>query len=145
VDDLLTLSRPAMRARRPELVPAIVIGVVVAVLFVLAALSMRTPDQVHLTVDNPLDWRADVAVQPAGSDSWTSLGAVARDGELEFLQVPDQGSEWVVRFSYGDQVEELRLSRSDLEGAGWTVQVPDQLGTQLQAAGVAPSTGSAQG
>jgi hypothetical protein len=51
----------------------------------------------------------------------------------------------VVRFSYGDQVEELRLSRSDLEGAGWTVQVPDQLGTQLQAAGVAPSTGSAQG
>ncbi len=145
MDDLLTLTRPAMRARRPELVPAIVIGVVVAAMFLVAALAVRMPDTVDLRVSNRLPWRAEVAVRPASQTSWTGVGAVARDGSNEFLAVPDQGSDWVIRYSYAGHTEDVAVSRQELRSGGWEVQVPEALGDQLRADGVAPTTGSADG
>ena len=145
MDDLLTLTRPAMRARRPELVPAAIVAVVVAVLFVLASLSIQTPGIVTLTVVNPLPWRADVSVRSANSASWTEIGSVARDGQLPFLAVPDQGSDWVVRFTYAGETAEIEISRTTLEAQGWTVPVPTALGERLRSTGVAPTTGSAAG
>ena len=145
VDDLLTISRPEMRARGPEIVPAVIVGIVVAVLLVLAAFSLRTPDTVALTVDNPLPWRAEVTVRPADSAAWTGAGAVARESSLEFQELPDQGSQWVIRFSYAGHTEDVAVSRDDLASNGWKVEVPEAFGTQLQDSGVAPTTGSATG
>ncbi len=145
MDDLLTISRPEMRARGPELVPAIVVSLVVGVLLILAALSLHTPDTVQLTVENPLPWRAEVTVRAADSGSYTGAGAVARESSLVFQELPDQGDLWVFSFSYAGHTEDLEVSRSDLAANGWSVEVPEAFGNQLQDSGVAPTTGSATG
>jgi len=145
MDDLLTLSRPATRPRRRDVVPAVVVGLALAVLLGLTALSLRTPATVSLTVQNPSAWRTEVAVRSTGSSGWTGLGAVAREGELEFLQLPDQGAEWVVRYSYAGQSEEVEVSRDQIAADGWVVVVPAGLGQRLHDAGVAETTGSSAG
>jgi hypothetical protein len=145
VDDLLTVTRPPMRAKRPEVVPATLVAVLLAVLFGVALLHLRTPDMVRLTVDNKLPWRAEVTARPADSGSWTGAGAVWREGRLDFLQFPDQGSDWVIRFSYAGQSEDIEVTRDQLVAQDWTVEVPDGFGAQLKAAGVAETTGSTSG
>jgi hypothetical protein len=145
MDDLLTLSRPETRPRRRDVVPAVLVGLLLAGLLSFTALSLRTPDTVSLTVSNPLSWRAEVAVRPSDSSGWTGLGAVAREGELEFLQLPDQGRDWIVRYSYAGQSEEVAVSRDQLEADGWVVEVPASLGQRLRDAGVAQTTGSSAG
>ena len=145
MDDVLTLSRPEIRPRPRDIVPAIVVGLLLAGLLALTALTLRTPDTVSLTVQNPLAWRAEVEVRPSDSSSWTGLGAVARDGRLEFLQAPDQGGDWIIRYSYAGQSEEVEVSRQQLEADGWVVVVPEGLGERLRDAGVAETTGSSAG
>jgi hypothetical protein len=145
VDDLLTISRPEMRARGPEIVPAVIVAIVVGILLVVAALSLHTPNTVSLTVDNPGDWRAEVLVRPADSTSWTGAGAVARTSSLVFQELPDQGSEWVVRFKYADHAEDVSVSRDQLAGEGWSIEVPASFGAQLEDSGIAPTTGSTSG
>jgi len=142
VDDLLTISRPAMRARRPELVPAVLVAVLLAVLFVVASLAIRMPHTVRLTVQNQLAWQTEVSVRPADSESWTGAGAVARDDQLDFLALPDQGDQWVIRFSYAGKSEDVAISRDDLAARDWTIDVPQALGDQLESAGIAATTGS---
>ena len=142
MDDLLTISRPAMRARRPELIPAVLIAVLVAVLFVVASLAIRMPHTVQLTVRNGLAWQTEVSVRPADSESWTGAGAVARDGQLDFLALPDQGDQWVIRFTYAGQSEDVPISRDQLAAQDWTIDVPQALGDQLEGAGIAPTTGT---
>jgi hypothetical protein len=142
VDDLLTIPRTAMRARGPELGPAIVIGLIVGILFVVAALAMRPVENVSVTIDNPGEWRTEVSVRSASSPAWTGLGSVGRGTQIEFQQVPDQGSTWIVRFSYAGQSEEIELDRDALRDAQWTVQVPDSLTQRLAEAGIPATTGS---
>ena len=141
MDELLTIPRPAMRARGPELVPAVLVSLVVAVLFVVAALAVRMPDTVSFTVVNPTEWRADVYVRSATDSGWTAVGGVGRDSELEFLQVPDQGSEWVVRYSYAGATEDIEVTRDDLASSGWKLEVPPALADELERLGVAPMPG----
>ena len=145
MDELLTIPRPAMRARSPELVPAIVVGFVVAVMFVIAALAMRMPDTVSFTVVNPTEWNADVAVRSASDPAWTPVGAVGRGSELEFVQVADQGSDWVVRYSYAGVTEDVEIGRDDLASSDWKLEVPQALADELESAGIAPTTGNSTG
>ncbi|HEY6533893.1 MAG TPA: hypothetical protein VIY72_16410 [Acidimicrobiales bacterium] len=145
MDELLTIPRPAMRARGPQMGPAIVIGLVVVVLLVVTALAVRPIDTVSVTVDNPTDWRAEVSVRSASSSSWTGLGAVDRESEVQFLEVPDQGASWVVRFSYAGQSEEIEVDRAALRDGGWKVDVPDALAEALADEGVPPTIGRGSG
>ena len=145
MDDLLTLSRPEARPRRPDVVPAVLVGLLLAVVLVITGLSLRMPETVSLTVQNPLSWRAEVEVRSATSGNWTGVGAVAREGELQFLQLPDQGTDWIIRYSYAGQSEEVEVTRDQLEADGWLVVVPAGLGERLQEAGVAATTGSSAG
>jgi hypothetical protein len=136
VDELLTMTRPDMRARGPELVPAIVISIIVAVLFVVAALAIRMPDTVSFTVANQSAWRAEVQIRSASGTGWTDVGGVGRDSDLTFLEVPDQGSSWVVRYSYAGVTEDVEVSRDELAANGWRLEVPDGLATELADRGV---------
>jgi hypothetical protein len=131
-----------MRARRPELIPAVLIAVLLAVLFVVASLAIRMPHTVRLTVQNQIAWQTEVSVRPADSESWTGAGAVARDSQLDFLALPDQGDEWVIRFSYAGQSEDVAISRDALAAQDWTITVPRELGDQLEGAGIAPTSGT---
>jgi hypothetical protein len=141
VDDLLTIPRPALRPGRPELVPAFLVALVLAAVFVLLALSLRPPDTVTLTVDNPIDYRADLSVRSADGGAWTNVGSVARNGSLQFAELPDQGADWIVRFGYAGQVQEVEVSRQALADDGWTIQVPEELGSLLEADGIPPTPG----
>jgi len=59
--------------------------------------------------------------------------------------LPDQGAEWVVRYSYAGQSEEVEVSRDQIAADGWVVVVPAGLGQRLHDAGVAETTGSSAG
>lgn len=145
MNDTLTVSRPALGARRPDLVPALLITVVTVVVLALVATTLRTPDMVSLTVRNPSSWRSEVSVRGADDTDWTPAGAVSRDGELTFLRLPDQGRDWVVRFSYAGETSTVEITRDDLAAAGWVIEVPPSFGAALEDAGVAPTTGSTAG
>ncbi len=145
MNDTLTASRPVLGARRPDLVPAVLITVVMVAVLALVSTTLRTPDMVSLTVSNPSAWRAEVSVKGAGDRDWTDAGAVSRDGELTFLRLPDQGADWVLRFSYADASSTVEITRDQLAAAGWVVEVPPSFGAALQEAGVAPTTGSTAG
>lgn len=127
------------------MVPAILVAVVLAVALVVMSFALRTPDMVDLTVDNPLEWRAEVSVRSADSTAWTGAGGVARESSLEFLEFPDQGSDWVVRFSYGGVSEEVEVTREDIAAQDWTIEVPASFGTLLEEAGIPATTGSTSG
>lgn len=145
MDDVLTLSRPEALAGRAQVVPAVLVGAFLAVVLVVASFALRTPDMVTVTVDNPLQWRAEVSVRSADSTAWTGAGAVARESSLTFLELPDQGSDWVVRFAYAGTTEEIAVSRDELGARDWTIEVPASFGTQLDEAGIPPTTGSTSG
>jgi len=145
VDELLTIPRPAMRARGPEVVPAVVVSLVVAALFVVAAFAVRMPDTVSLTVANPTEWSADVYVRSASDSGWTAVGGVERESEIEFLQVPDQGSDWVVRYSYAGATEDIEVTRDDLASSDWKLEVPPALVDELERLGVEPTPGGSTG
>ena len=142
MDDLLTIPKPALRSRRPGLVPAVVVAMLLAVAFVVVGMALRTPEHVSLTVDNSTEFRAEVMVRGAEDGPRTGAGAVSRGGELEFIEVPDQGEDWFISFAYAGQTEEVRISRQALIDQGWRVEVPADLARQLDAAGVPPTTGS---
>lgn len=145
MNDTLTVSRPALGARRPDLVPAVLIALVMVVVLALVATTLRTPDMVSLTVRNPTAWRAELSVRPADGTGWTDAGGVAREGELTFLKVPDQGDDWVLRFSYAGETGTVEVTRDQLAADGWTVEVPASFEAALEEAGVAPTTGSTAG
>ena len=100
------------------------------------------PHTVTLTVQNRLAWQTEVSVRPADSASWTAAGAVARDDQLDFLALPDQGEQWVIRFSYAGQSEDVAISREELAAQDWTIDVPQGLGDQLENADISPTTGT---
>jgi hypothetical protein len=145
VNDTLTVSRPALSARRPDLVPALLVTLVTVIVLALVSTTLRTPDMVSLTVNNPSAWRAEVSVRGADDADWTDAGAVSRDGELTFLRLPDQGADWVVKFSYADVVSTVEVTRDQLAASDWVVEVPASFSAALEEAGVQPTTGSTAG
>ncbi|MDQ3914724.1 MAG: hypothetical protein M3323_05240 [Actinomycetota bacterium] len=87
---------------------------------------------------NDTDYSANVEV--TGEDGgWLGLGPVRAHETRAIGHVIDQGARWTFRFSYGphDPVE-LEISRQELVSAGWRVEVPPELETNLRAEGVPP-------
>jgi hypothetical protein len=104
--------------------------------------ALRAPAHVErLTVDNPTEWRVNVDVSDEEAGGWVGLGSVDRGHRYTFAGVLDQGETWIFTFRYAGQHAELRLSRHQLEQAGWQVTVPADLARRLQAAAV-PETPS---
>ncbi|MDQ3953550.1 MAG: hypothetical protein M3279_11420 [Actinomycetota bacterium] len=92
----------------------------------------------RVVVVNDTDYSANVDV--TGDDGgWLGLGSIPPHETLTVGQVIDQGARWTFRFSYGshDPVE-LEIDRRDLARAGWRVEVPPELETNLRAGGVPP-------
>lgn len=137
--DLLDPDISVRPLRRPDLVPGVIIAVVVAALLVLAGMTLGLPRHHRVTVQNPLAWPAAVSVRGVSSTSITGLGAVDHGGTLDFLDAPDQGSQWVFTFSYQGQSVDVQVDRATLAANGWKVKVPDSLGQALSDAGVPPS------
>ena len=124
---------PGSETDRPVLVlavAAVVVAALGAVWLVQAALGGR-PSYRMVRVDNrtalPLE------VDAAGADGGRlGLGVAKPRTTTAFAEVVDLGDSWTLVVSYGGQ-EVLRqtVSRQELAGRGWTVQVPEAAGAEL--------------
>lgn len=142
--DLLDPDVSVRPLRRPDLVPGVIIAAVVVGLLILTGTTLGLPRHHRVTVDNPLAWPAAVTVRAPGSSSVTGLGSVREGATLDFLDAPDQGSQWVFTFTYQGQSVDVQVDRATLASQGWKVTVPDSLGQALTQAGVPASAPSGQ-
>ena len=71
---------------------------------------------------------------------WTSAGSVRQLSTADVQEVIDQGDVWQFRFdSQGMSGGQLRLTRAELESAGWHIAIPVEVGTRLAEAGAPPT------
>lgn len=140
-----TLAEPRTPNRSPRrlgiLLGAAVLALAAAVVLAsVVTLGGGRATVARLTYENPTDYALDVDVSSGPGDGWTSAGFVAQRSTGVAEEVPDQGDVWVFRFdSQGETGGELRLTRSELEAAGWTVRIPAEVGRRLAAAGAPPT------
>lgn len=75
-----------------------------------------------------------------GADGWTSVMTADRRSSSQVSDVIDQGELWIFRFrAQGRNGGEIRLARSDLRGAGWSLEIPPEVVGRLRTSG-APAT-----
>lgn len=134
----LTREPPPVAAgtlRLPEVIAA-VLGLVV--LLAATTLAGGPRHVARLSVENPSVHR--VTIELAGeSGGVVPLGAVDREKERTFADVPDFGDRWTFRFSGGGlDGGALVVDRDDLEAGDWHVRVPADVADRLAAAGLPP-------
>lgn len=90
----------------------------------------------RITIANPNEYDLDVDVTGQDRDAWLPLAIVEAGSEDVVEDVIDQGEVWIFRFKhFGDPIEEVRLTRGELERNGWRVEVPAEVGQRLQQLG----------
>ena len=120
---------------------AVVLGIAAAIgLTYLVGLSSGPATVARITFDNPTAYALDIEVSSAPGSGWTSAGSVRQKSTAEVTEVVDQGDVWLFRFdSQGASGGELRLSRTEMEAAGWRVSIPAEVGNRLAGAGAPPT------
>jgi hypothetical protein len=131
-------TQPPRRTLR-QLVHSDAAAITAAGVFALSFAStfMREPDRVEgVSVTNPTDY--DIAVQVRGGhdDGWMPLSTAMRHDTTTVFDVIDQGDTWTFKLrAQGRDGGEYRIDRDDLEAAGWTIELPDEVATTLRDAG----------
>ena len=122
-------------------VGAIVLGLVTAVTLALVVGRSAGPAKVaRLTFENPTVYAIEIEVSPGTDTGWTPAGSVRQQSTVDVEEVTDQGDVWLFRFtSQGEVGGELRLTRSELEAAGWRIVIPPEVGTRLADLGAPPT------
>lgn len=130
MNPVVTRSRPARSRLSGEAGLFIAAAAAGVVLLLLVMPTLRSLRFVDVTVANPNGSTVEVEVAQPGRALSLRIGAVETGRTETFRTVIDQGDRWVFRFLSGAQdVEEILVTRSDLEDARWTVTVPDGFGT----------------
>jgi hypothetical protein len=115
-------------------------GALVLTLLWLVACSGPPPRVDQLTIVNPTRYDLDVQVAGPKGESWLPVTIAEAGSEEVAEEIIDQGEVWVFRFlHWGDPVGELSLSRAELVGDGWRVEVPEEVEERLQRLGRPPS------
>ena len=133
-----TRTTPSRRRHTGGLLAAVVGGMAAVVL----AASGLSPGSFveRVTIENPTGYHLNVELAAAGARGSVDLGTAGRNTTMVVEQVFDPGSRWVLRLSYaGTSAGELAVSRSDLQGAGWRVEIPPGVGERLRSEGFPPS------
>jgi hypothetical protein len=134
---------PVITERRTPLDEHLGAGSVITIVVVLITLmaiawsgALTAPDHVkRLTIDNPHPWLVSVDARPAGSTSWTGIGALDPGTDQEYLELLDMGDSWELRFSYAGEVDvTMAISRRQLEASDWTVAVPSSFASEAEVA-----------
>ena len=96
-----------------------------SIVLVLGACSVPPPTVAQITIVNQTRYDLDVEVNGGDGGPWLPV-AIAEAGTTDSTQeVVDQGRVWIFRFRHwGDPIGELSLTRAELEGSGWRIQVP---------------------
>ena len=94
------------------------------------------PTVERITIVNSTEYDIDVDVTGQDRQGWLPLAIVEARSEDAVEDVIDQGEVWIFRFEhFGDSIDELRLTREELEGSGWRVEIPPEVGQRLQELG----------
>lgn len=113
--------------------------VAVALLWLVACLA-PPPTVDRITIVNPTGYDLDVDVAGPERGSWLPVAIAEARTERVAEEVIDQGEEWVFRFlHWGDPVGELSITRAELVGDGWQVEVPGEVEARLRQLGRPPS------
>ncbi|MGQ0617799.1 MAG: hypothetical protein ACT4PW_12550 [Acidimicrobiia bacterium] len=105
-----------------------------------AVVALRDPATVGLQISNPTAYAITVEVDDGQAQGLLPVAVIDRRASRAFEHVIDQGDTWVFHFSgQGRDGGELRLGRAELEAAGWSIQVPDAVGTRLAELGAPPT------
>jgi hypothetical protein len=120
---------------------AVVLVVVTALIVALVVNASTGPGTVpRITFENPTDYALDIEVSAGPGRGWTSAGSVRQQSVADVHEVLDQGDVWLFRFhGQGETGGELRLSRAELEAAGWRVAIPPEVGDRLASVGAPPT------
>jgi hypothetical protein len=103
---------------------------------VVAACSALPCTVERITIANSTEYDIDVEVTGQDGQGWLPLAIVEARSEEGVEDVINQGEVWIFRFEhFGDSVGELRLTRGELEGSGWRVEIPPEVGQRLQELG----------
>ena len=109
-------------------------------LTVLVGLSGGPATVASITFENPTAYALGIEVSPGEGRGWTSAGFVRQKSTAVVEEIGDQGDVWLFRFdSQGQTGGELRLTRSELEAAGWRVVIPETVGQRLADTGAPPT------
>ncbi len=106
----------------------IVVMVVVCVAIGLVVTDVtRQPSAVpSLTVVNPHPLQLTLDVSGKKGDGWLRIGTAESEASQVFVDVIDQGSEWIFRVSHAGVVGgEFSTTRAQLQRERWRVTVPD--------------------
>jgi hypothetical protein len=106
---------------------------------ILAAACSQVAFVDEVTIVNDTAYSANVDVTGGARDGWLGLTTVGPESTRTVGEVIDQGDTWIFRFDYvGMHVEELEVSRRDLERNEWRVSVPESFEDRLRDTGVPP-------
>jgi hypothetical protein len=112
---------------------------VAAVLMLLLAACSGAPETIErIEIINPTDY--DLGVEVSGDRHlWLPLALVDKRSSATVREVIDQGERWTFRFRYfGDSLGEVSLSRTQLESAGWRLEIPSEVGERIAQVGSIP-------
>jgi hypothetical protein len=135
-----TVVRPLKpRVSAQAIVVVAAATVLFAVLIGALAWALRSPTfvpRVEVVNETPYNVNVDIS----GERGRIGLGTVTTGSSLEFSEVLDEGDTWIFEFSYGGvDAGELSVERAVLEEQDWTVEVPAEVGDQLESEGINPS------
>jgi hypothetical protein len=136
----LLTRRTSAPKHRDVPVYELLVGVLALVAFIAVQPAIRSPRMVHrITIDNPTQNDLDVAVASSTNGPWLDAATLTHGKQAVVEEVVDQGGTWVVRFTAaGETGGDLVITRADLRGGGWHLQVPASVGSRLSDAGVTP-------
>jgi hypothetical protein len=93
----------------------------------------------EVTIVNDTEYSANVEVGGKTRDGWVGLTVVAPQSTTTVAEVIDQGEVWIFRFDYfGKYEEEVEISRRELDGRDWNIEVPQNFEQRLRDLDVSP-------
>lgn len=133
-------SAPARYGRRRHIYDVVVLALSLAAVVPVARL-LEPPSFVdRITVTNPTVYDIGIDVTDNDDELWMAVGTARRVATSTFERVIDQGEVWIFRFSaQGRDGGSLRVSRQQLEGDGWRLAIPEEVGRTLAERGAPPS------
>ena len=132
----VTRRQPLRWLAHSDLVP---VGLSALIATAVAFAFLQSPATVDsVSVSNPSDY--NISVQVRGVDGgWMPLTTVPEHQTKATRDVIDQGDSWTFRFAaQGRSGGQVRIDRTALEAAGWTIQMPDHVIEQLVERGALP-------
>ena len=135
------MSGPDNQRDRPRLWAVTAAVVAVGMVAALGPALLRGPafvERISFINRGPFDIHVEVTGDP--EDGWRSIGTADAASTSLALEVIDEGSIWVFRFSgQGRDGGKLRITRNELRQAQWTVDIPEPVTDRLREAGAPPS------